>query len=484
MRLLRMVVTILLLGTIAISAQETIQLSKGTVVNVRTVPAVIANAWQLTVDPSGYLWCTDHNNGRVVRVHPGLGWSDVVLDLPLTVNSDDATIAGGLFGIAVHPDIDNGTPYVFVTYTSADDRLTVARYRYNGRQLVDPKVLLVVNNVPHNLGQTITVLSDNTILVSVGSFDTPAPTELSSLNGKLIRMTLDGNAALDNPFYKWDNPTALAGYIYSYGHRNVSGITQLPATHATRPGAIYAVEAGPVANDEINNIEPGKDYGWRKISGYCQTGTDAIQCPLSTYFQAPSQAAFYSSKAIPEWTNSLLIGTLYGNGLMVAALDGSGKISNSDPSQSSENTMALDADHLIPFTNDSFLERIRSVAVSYDGRVYMIVTSGVDKPNTRILALENPLAHSPLAVSEDIVAGNGFTFGPNPAREQVTLQLNAALPSEWTLELLDVMGRSIEIQRHEQYEISAVLNTAALSSGAYLIVVSSQNGKLRSTLIK
>lgn len=481
---MKMISLMFALSVVTMTAQQSIELSKGTTVNFRTVTASVDNPWQLAVEPGGYLWCTDRDNGHVVRIHPGLGWTDVVLDVSLTSRTDDPAIAGGLYGIAIHPQFDAGMPYVFITYTTADDRLVVARYTYNGQKLVDGRKLLTVDDVPHTMGQTLTVLADNTLLVSVASFDTPAPTELSKFNGKLVRLNLDGTAPTNNPWYNWQNPSSVESFIYTLGHRNVSGIAQLPATHPTSPGAIYAVESGPIANDEINLIQPGSDYGWRKISGYCEQDKTSLQCPLSTYFQAPTQVAYYNSRAIPEWRNSLLVGTTYGNGLMVASLNSSGLIDNSDPSKSAENTMVLDDDHLIPFVKDAFPERLRSVVSSFDGRVYVIASTYDKTWSSRIVALENPAAHTPLAVNEDVRVGNGFSFGPNPAKEVVTVQLNTAPSSVWTLELIDVMGRRIEMQQHERYETSATVQSDRLAAGAYQLVITSNDGKLRSTLIK
>ena len=78
------------------------------------------------------------------------------------------------------------------------------------------------------------------------------------LLGKIVRITTDGKAAPGNPFIKdaGDKPE-----IYSYGHRNPDGLDINPET-----GGLWESEFGPRGGDEINLIQPGKNYGWPVIT--------------------------------------------------------------------------------------------------------------------------------------------------------------------------------------------------------------------------
>ncbi|OZE87766.1 glucose dehydrogenase [Rhodococcus sp. 15-649-2-2] len=81
--------------------------------------------------------------------------------------------------------------------------------------------------------------------------------DLSSLAGKILRITPEGAVPPDNPY-----PDS---FVYSYGHRNPQGI----AWDAN--GVLYASEFGANTWDELNRIEPGSNYGWPQIEGIGDT---------------------------------------------------------------------------------------------------------------------------------------------------------------------------------------------------------------------
>ena len=139
---------------------------------------------------------------------------------------------------------------------------------------------------------------------------------LNSSLGKIIRITPDGKAASGNPFA---NRTDARPELYSYGHRNVQGLAINPAT-----GDLWEAEFGPRGGDEINLIEPGKNYGWPIITygieyagpkvGDSIQQKEGMQQPVYYYDPviSPSGITFYSSDVIPEWKNNLFISALSG----------------------------------------------------------------------------------------------------------------------------------------------------------------------------
>ena len=62
---------------------------------------------------------------------------------------------------------------------------------------------------------------------------------------------LDGTIPEDNPEIE-----GVRSHVFTYGHRNMQGIAFGP------DGTLYASEQGPKADDEVNILTPGGNYGW------------------------------------------------------------------------------------------------------------------------------------------------------------------------------------------------------------------------------
>ncbi len=137
---------------------------------------------------------------------------------------------------------------------------------------------------------------------------------LASPNGKIYRFHEDGTVPSDNPFAK--DSQAIAG-IWSLGHRNPQGLVFRPGTDQ-----LWESEHGPRGGDEINLIEPGKNYGWPKITyGMNDDGspiTAATAAPgleQPRHYWTPSIAvcgiAFSEGDMFPTWKGDLLAGGLH-----------------------------------------------------------------------------------------------------------------------------------------------------------------------------
>jgi glucose/arabinose dehydrogenase len=137
---------------------------------------------------------------------------------------------------------------------------------------------------------------------------------MNSALGKVLRITTDGKPAPGNPFL---NKEGVIPELYSYGHRNVQSLAFNPAT-----GDLWEGEFGPRGGDEINLIQPGKNYGWPTITygleysgekvGEGITQKEGLEQPVYYWdpVLSPSGMTFYSSDKIPEWKNNLFIGGL------------------------------------------------------------------------------------------------------------------------------------------------------------------------------
>ncbi len=160
---------------------------------------------------------------------------------------------GGLLGIAV----DNQSRLYAYYTTSSDNR--ISRFTINGEpgNLSLGSAETIVEGLPsasfHNGGR-IAFGPDNQLYVTVGDAgNTMAAQEVSRLNGKILRMTRDGDVPNDNPFSN--------SLVYSYGHRNPQGLAW------SEDGTMYASEFGQNTWDELNVISAGANYGWPIVEG-------------------------------------------------------------------------------------------------------------------------------------------------------------------------------------------------------------------------
>ncbi len=232
---------------------------------------------------------------------------------------------GGLLGITLDPDFqsnrmlywmfsekvsDGNVASVAKGVLSADDRnIENARVIYRASPAFDGD--------NHYGGRILFDKSGNLFVTTADRFKKERRVQAQDLNsalGKVLRITKDGQPAAGNPF---SGRAGARAEIYSYGHRNIQGIDFHPQT-----GDVWISEMGPRGGDELNLIEPGKNYGWPVISygleytnlkiGSGITQKEGMEQPV--YFWdpvlSPSGMSFYRGNAIPEWKNNLFIGGL------------------------------------------------------------------------------------------------------------------------------------------------------------------------------
>ena len=151
------------------------------------------------------------------------------------------------------------------------------------------------------------------------------PQDTTRDGGKVYRIAADGSIPSDNPFVNAPNAKTA---IYSFGHRNLQGMTVHPES-----GDIWEHEHGPRGGDEVNVIEAGKNYGWPVITyGINYDGTqitqevakEGMEQPLHYWVPsiAPSGMAFVTGDRYPGWENDLLVGSLKYSYIKLVHLDG------------------------------------------------------------------------------------------------------------------------------------------------------------------
>lgn len=280
--------------------------------SVEVIARGLDTPWAIDFAPDGRMFLTERP-GRIRVIENGQLQPE-----PWMIVDSVEVGEGGLLGLALDPQFAmNRYVYVAYTYRSPDGRLQnrLARLREDPvtRRGVFDRVLLesVPGNSNHDGGR-VKIGPDGKVYWTMGDAGNASLAQnLASLNGKILRLNLDGTVPADNPF--------AGSYVYAYGHRNPQGLAWQPGT-----GLLYETEHGPSGSpccrDEVNLIEPGRNYGWPIIMGD-QTAAGMVS-PLihsgDTITWAPSGATFVTQG---PWAGSMLFTGLRGQTLYRLTLD-------------------------------------------------------------------------------------------------------------------------------------------------------------------
>lgn len=267
--------------------------------------AFLSDGRALVTERPGRLSIVDLSSGELVRVD----------GVPRVFASGQ----GGLLDIVLHPDYaSNGWIYFSYSAPMRGGATTVVdRARLEGSRLVERQRVFAaqpVSRASSHFGGRL-VLHNGHLFVTVGDrTDRHRAQLLDTHKGKVLRLHDDGRVPDDNPFV--DRRGALPE-IWSYGHRNPQGLTLHPET-----GDLWEHEHGARGGDEVNRIQPGRNYGWPVITygqeyrggpvGDGITQKEGMEQPVHYYVPsiAPSGMVFYSGDKFPEWRGNLFIGAL------------------------------------------------------------------------------------------------------------------------------------------------------------------------------
>ena len=331
----------------------------------KVITKELQSPWGITVLPDGRFLITQKRG--TMRIVSGDGKvSEPITGIP-EVNPGGQ---GGLLGLTLDPQFaQNRMVYwVFSEKQDGGNLTAVAK----GKLAADEKSIegatVIYRATPafnsnlHYGGRILFDKSGN-IMISTGERSDmesrPQAQQLNSGLGKVIRITKEGKPAAGNPFAGKERPE-----LFSYGHRNVQGLTMNPTT-----GEIWAHEFGPRGGDELNLVKPGKNYGWPTITyGIEYSGKqvgDAIQQKAGmeqpVYYWdpvvSPSGMTFYTGNNMPEWKGNLFISTL--SGMHVARLD-------------IKNNKVVGEERLLSGEG----QRFRDIVQGKDGALYTITDQG------------------------------------------------------------------------------------------------------------
>ncbi|MBW7839037.1 MAG: PQQ-dependent sugar dehydrogenase [Chitinophagaceae bacterium] len=496
------------------------------------------SAWEVTYGPDDSLWVTENKAYIISRIDPVSGTKTQLINLSSKKNFSNPPKwpQGGLMGLALHPSMYSewptpSKPYVYVAYvyqysTSSGNacnstqpctfKTRIARYNYdrNTHSLSNETILIESLNGSndHNSGRLAIGKVNGTdyLFYSIGDMGAGQFNNINRTNnaqsttvpeGKILRFNLeeDGDA---NQWDKWipnDNPFSSGGKknpIWSYGHRNPQGIV------FSKDGILYSSEQQDRTDDEVNIIEEGRNYGWPKVSGFCDgnytglklanqnVGDEVDNCttlnakePIYTlftnsdpgslpndYLTWPTVAAsgidIYEKNVIPGWSKSLLVPSLKAGLIFKLKLSEDGQ---------SVTDMAT-----IPVTE--YQGRFRDLAISPDGlKIYAAADMGgtakrpdgtYGAPLNQGKILEFTYTGTTMAIRDDTYRYNrntDFQLYPNPATTQIHIKSIKNTNKPLFYYIYETSGKLV--LNGKSFTDFFDINVSHLSRGMYIIKI-------------
>lgn len=260
-----------------------------------------------------------HGTLRIIDARPG-GWVD-----ESTRRADDNLLAllgevptpatstaswPRLLSLALASD-SSSAQAVFVAYATVDrgQRLVrIARLRVRGRTPGEAAVLASFPVTASDVSAILRFGPDGHLYTGIGGSDPQGAQDLSSMDGKVLRIREDGTTPPDN---------AAGSPVLTSGHRAPRGLAWL-----AEPTALWEVEAG-IERDELNHIEPGASYGWPLTGSEARyrTGGPSLSFPTGT---EPSGVTAVPLAGSP-FSGELIVSTLGSRDLLRIAFDVDGR---------------------------------------------------------------------------------------------------------------------------------------------------------------
>jgi glucose/arabinose dehydrogenase len=300
----------------------------------------LASPWSILRVTDEVTLISQRDDGQILRVEDGEATS--IGTVPGVVHGGE----GGLLGLAFLPRKDGIWLYAY--FTAADDnRIVRMLYDVNsGSGLGEPELILAgLAKAGNHDGGRIAFGPDHMLYATVGDAGQPdRAQDAGSLNGKILRMTPEGEVPDDNP--------TSGSYVYSMGHRNPQGLAW------DDNGQLWAAEFGQNTWDEFNRIEPGANYGWPIVEGV--VSDDRFLTPV---LQWPTDQASPSGLAYVDGT--FFLASLRGQRVWAIYVDDDGTASAT------------------PWFVGEF-GRIRDVATGPDGSLWFLTNNTDGRGDVRV----------------------------------------------------------------------------------------------------
>ncbi len=418
---------------------------------IRTVKDNLFIPWEIIYGPDDHIWF-NQKNGFICRTEPVTGATDTLYHATTTVVQGE----GGMLGMAMHPAFP-ATPYLYVAYEymqggNYTEKIVRLTYFPGGDSLGAETTLL--DNIEganiHN-GCRLHIVNDKLFISTGDAADQSLPQNINSINGKILRINLDGTIPSDNP---------IAGSpVWSWGDRNTQGMVYAN-------NRLYTSMHGASSDDEINIIEAGRNYGWPNVQGFCNGG-EVTFCNDSNvvepiYAWTPTIAAsgmdYYNHPMFPAWQDALMMGTLKDNDLYFLKLNAT-----------------FDSVIDVIIIDTLSLGRIRDVCISPNGSIFLSTSNsqagGTGAKIDRIVELYDS-TFIPVKVPTQNIA-NSFTVYPNPARDEVTVLLKNTVVTGLDYTIINSVGQVVKTGKMG----GNVISLKNLPIGLYHLQLTGANGE-------
>ncbi|MFQ6547038.1 PQQ-dependent sugar dehydrogenase [Aestuariibius sp. 2305UL40-4] len=334
----------------------------------------LEHPWGIAELPDGSFLVTERP-GRMRMIAADGSLSEPIAGVPEVLNRGQ----GGLLDVNISPDFasDRMVYWTYAKPLGGGMSVTAAArgvLSEDGTSLSGVEDIFVQeppSPTPMHYGSRIVFDGDGFAFITTGEHsareERTQAQDLNTTYGKVIRVRPDGSVPDDNPFVGQDGAIDT---IWAYGLRNPQGADIHPRT-----GALWTLEHGPRGGDELNQPEPGRNYGWPVITygeeysgaaiGASQTQAEGMEQPVYYWDPviAPGGFIFYDGDAFPEWQGDVLAGSLYPGGLVRLEMDGDRVVG--------EERLVRD------------IGRVRDVEQTSDGRVLLLT----DEPNGEVIVL-------------------------------------------------------------------------------------------------
>lgn len=340
--------------------------------SVHTLVSGLSIPWGLTFAPDGTMLFTERE-GRIRALLVDGTVNTVTADLSDLYKLHEV----GLMAIIVDPGFANNRRFytcqghtgsiVQVIAWTIDDAYTEAT------RTRDPLVGDIPADVRHSGCRLRFGPAGNLWIATGDGLTGTSPQDLSSLGGKILRVDAStGAGATGNPFTD-------APLVYTYGHRNPQGLALRPGT-----SQMWAVEHGPLYDDEINLLEPGGNYGWDPVPRYnervpmtdLEKYPDAVEAKWSSGPQrlATSGGVFIEGAEWGVWEGRLAVASLKDETLRLFEFDAEGTLQS----------------EVIVTELNSRKARFRTPMMGPDGALYLTTSEGDDEDKILRIAPHQP----------------------------------------------------------------------------------------------